>query len=47
MAPHDEFLELCAVSISGELTGKSEETRGTSEGLRFLPRGIGPIQTVG
>jgi len=32
MAPHDEFLELCAVSISGELTG--EERKRLEEHLR-------------
>jgi hypothetical protein len=28
MGPHDKFLELCAISTSGELTGKNRRTFG-------------------
>jgi len=35
MAPHEEFLELCAVSLSGELTG--DERRRLDEHLRGCP----------
>jgi hypothetical protein len=35
MAPHEEFLELCAVSLSGELTG--DERRKLDEHLRGCP----------